>query len=89
LYGEKYLVGSQSRGLDPVMESITMNLLNMKRSLFLVAAISLVASPALADKRQHASRGGQPEASQPEASKMIPGYNKNGSTVAIPDPDAR
>jgi hypothetical protein len=61
-----------------------MTLLNTKVVLSALGIVAVLASPAFAQKRQHITH-----LNQPELSKVIPGYDRNGTTVAIPDPDHR
>ena len=61
-----------------------MNLLNTKAVLSALGIVAVLASPAFAQKRQHITH-----LNQSESSKVIPGYNRNGTPVAIPDPDHR
>ena len=61
-----------------------MNLLNTKMLLSALAIVAVLASPAFAQKRQHVTH-----LNQSESSKVIPGYDRNGTPVAIPDPDHR
>jgi hypothetical protein len=64
-----------------------MNLVNTKVVLSALGIIAMLASPALAQKRQHVTHA--PSVVGDDASRVIPGYNKDGATVAIPDPDQR
>ena len=61
-----------------------MNLLNTKVVLSALGIVAVLASPAAAQKRQHVTHLNQSESSQ-----VIPGYDRNGTTVVIPDPDHR
>jgi hypothetical protein len=62
-----------------------MNLLNTKVALSALGIVAmLVASPAFAQKRQDVTHP-----NRTDVSKAMPGYDKNGATVAIPDPDSR
>lgn len=61
-----------------------MNSLNPKVALSALGIVAMLASPAFAQKRQHVTH-----ANQSEVSRVIPGYDQNGATVAIPDPDQR
>jgi len=61
-----------------------MNLLNMKVALSALGIVAMLASPAFAQKREDVTHP-----NRTDVSKAIPGYDKNGATVAIPDPDAR
>jgi len=61
-----------------------MNLLNMKVALSALGIVAMLASPAFAQKRQDVTHP-----NRTDVSKAIPGYDKNGATVAIPDPDSR
>ena len=61
-----------------------MNLLNTKVVLSALGIVAVLASPAFAQKRQHVTH-----LNQSELSKVIPGYDRNGTTVAIPDRDHR
>jgi hypothetical protein len=55
--------------------------------------VAVLASPALAQKRQHVTHVNQSDVSRAipgsDGSRAIPGYNKDGATVAIPDPGQR
>ena len=68
-----------------------MNLLNTKMVLSALGIVALLASPASAQKRPHVIHVNQSEISSVvpgyDASSIIPGYNKDGATVAIPNPD--
>jgi hypothetical protein len=61
-----------------------MNLLNMKVALSALGIVAMLASPAFAQKRQDVTHP-----NRTDVSKAIPGYDKNGATVAIPGPDSR
>ncbi|MFZ1148893.1 MAG: hypothetical protein WAR76_04065 [Xanthobacteraceae bacterium] len=61
-----------------------MNLLNMKVALSALGIVAMLASPAFAQKRQDVTHP-----NRTDVSKAIPGYDKNGATLAIPDPDSR
>ena len=61
-----------------------MNLLNTKVVLSALGIVAVLSSPAFAQKRQHVTH-----LNQSESSNGIPGYDRNGTTVAIPDPDHR
>jgi len=61
-----------------------MTSLNLKVALSALGIVAILASPAFAQKRQHVTH-----VNQSEVSKVIPGYDQNGATVAIPDPDQR
>jgi hypothetical protein len=61
-----------------------MNLLNMKVALSALGIMAMLASPAFAQKRQDVTHP-----NRTDVSKAIPGYDKNGATLAIPDPDSR
>jgi hypothetical protein len=61
-----------------------MNLLNTKVVLSALGIVAVLASPAFAQKRQHVTH-----LNQSESSNGIPGYDRNGNTVTIPDPDHR
>jgi hypothetical protein len=61
-----------------------MHLLNMKVALSALGIVAMLASPAFAQKRQDVTHP-----NRTDVSKAIPGYDKNGTTVAIPDPDSR
>jgi hypothetical protein len=61
-----------------------MNSLNPKVALSALGIVAMLAGPAFAQKRQHVTH-----ANQSEVSRVIPGYDQNGATVAIPDPDQR
>jgi hypothetical protein len=70
-----------------------MNLLNTKVALSALGIVSVLASPAVAQKRQHVTHVNQSDQSSVvhgyDASSVVPGYNKDGATVAIPNPDQR
>lgn len=61
-----------------------MNSLNPKVALSALGIVAVLASPAFAEKRQRVTH-----VNQSEISRAIPGYDQNGATVAIPDPDQR
>ena len=61
-----------------------MNLLNTKVVLSALGIVAVLASPAFAQKRHHVTHF-----NPSESSKVIPGYDRNGTTVAIPDTDHR
>jgi hypothetical protein len=67
-----------------------MNLLNTKVVLPALGIVAL-ASPAFAQKRQHITHANQSDVSNVvpsyDTSRVAPGYNKDGATVAIPNPD--
>ena len=69
-----------------------MNLLNSKAMLSALGIVALLASPAFAQKRQHVTHY-QPDVSSAvtgyDRSRVVPGYNKDGAIVAIPNPDQR
>ena len=69
-----------------------MNLLNTKVALSALGIIALLASPAFAQKRQHVTHyQSDVSSAMPgyDAARVVPGYNKDGATVAIPNPDQR
>jgi hypothetical protein len=70
-----------------------MNLLNMKVLLSALGIVAVLAGPAFAQKRQHVTRANQSDASSMvtgyDASRVVPGYNADGATVSIPNPDQR
>jgi hypothetical protein len=70
-----------------------MNLLDTKVALSALGIVALLASPAFAQKRQHVTHVNQSDQSSVvhgyDASSVVPGYNKDGATVAIPNPDQR
>jgi len=70
-----------------------MNLLNTKVALSALGIVAVLASPAFAQKRQHVTHVNQSDQSSVvpgyDASSVVPGYNKDGATVAIPNPDQR
>ena len=70
-----------------------MNLLNTKAVLSALGIVALLASPAFAQKRQHVAHANQSNVSSVvpsyDTSRVAPGYNKDGATVAIPNPDQR
>jgi hypothetical protein len=69
-----------------------MNLFNTKAVLSALGIVALLASPAFAQKRQQVTHY-QSDASSPipgyDAARVVPGYNKDGAIVAIPNPDQR
>jgi hypothetical protein len=70
-----------------------MNLLNTKVVLSALGIVAALASPAFAQKRQHITHANQTDVSVVvpgfDESRVVPGYNKDGVTVAIPNPDQR
>ena len=70
-----------------------MNLLNTKVMMSALGIVAMLASPALAQKRQHVTHASQSDTSSAvlgyDASRVVPGYSKDGATVAIPNPDQR
>ena len=70
-----------------------MNLFNTKVVLSALGIVAVLASPAFAQKRQHVTHVNQSDISRVvpanDVSRPVPGYNKDGATVAIPDPDQR
>ena len=69
-----------------------MNLLNTKVALSALGIIALLASPAFAQKRQHVTHyQSDVSSAMPgyDAAWVVPGYNKDGAIVAIPNPDQR
>ena len=70
-----------------------MNLLNTKVVLSALGIVAMLASPALAQKRQHVTHASQSDTSSAvlgyDSSRVVPGYSKDGATVAIPNPDQR
>jgi hypothetical protein len=70
-----------------------MNLLNTKVVISALGIVAMLASPALAQKRQHVTHASQSDISSVvpgyDASRVVPGYSKDGATVAIPNPDQR
>jgi hypothetical protein len=60
-----------------------MHLLNMKVALSALGIVAMLASPAFAQKRQDVTHP-----NRTDVSKAIPGYDKDGTAVAIPDPDS-
>jgi hypothetical protein len=70
-----------------------MNLLNIKVVLSALGIVAVLAGPAFAQKRQHVTRANQSDVSSVvpgyDVSRVVPGYNKDGATVAIPNPDQR
>ena len=69
-----------------------MNLLSTKAMLSALGIVALIASPAFAQKRQHVTHY-QSDVSGAvtgyDGSRVVPGYNKDGAIVAIPNPDQR
>jgi len=70
-----------------------MNLLNTKVVLSVLGIVAMLASPAFAQKRQHVTHVNQTDVSNVvsgyDVSRVVPGYSKDGATVAIPNPDQR
>ena len=70
-----------------------MNLLNRKVVLSALAFVAVLAPPAFAQKRQHVIHANQSDVSSGvpgyDVSRVVPGYNKDGATVAIPNTDQR
>jgi hypothetical protein len=70
-----------------------MSLLNTKVVLSALGIVALLASPAFAQKRQHVTHANQSNVSGVvpgyDVSRVVPGYNRDGATVAIPNPDQR
>jgi hypothetical protein len=70
-----------------------MNLLNTKAVISALGIVAMLASPALAQKRQHVTHASQSDISSVvpsyDASRVVPGYSRDGATVAIPNPDQR
>ncbi len=70
-----------------------MSLLNTKVVLSALGIVALLASPAFAQKRQHITHANQSDVSSVvpsyDTSRVAPGYDKDGATVAIPNPDQR
>jgi hypothetical protein len=68
-------------------------LLNTKMVLSALGIVAVLASPAFAQKRQHVTHSNQSDVSNMvpsyDVSRVAPGYNKDGATVAIPNPDQR
>ena len=77
---------------DPVWRS-KMNLLNRKVVLSALGIVAVLAGPAFAQKRQHVTHANQSDVSSVvpdyDVSRVVPGYSKDGATVAIPNPDQR
>jgi hypothetical protein len=70
-----------------------MNLLNTKVVWSALGIVALLANPAFAQKRQHIIHANQSDVSSVvlsyDTSRVAPGYDKDGATVAIPNPDQR
>ena len=70
-----------------------MNLLNTKVVWSALGIVALLANPAFAQKRQHITHANQSDVSSVvlsyDKSRVAPGYDKDGATVAIPNPDQR
>ena len=70
-----------------------MNLLNTKVVLSALGIGVVLASPAFAQKRQHVTHVYQSDVTSVapgyDVSRVVPGYSKDGATVAIPNPDQR
>ena len=61
-----------------------MKTLNMSLVLSALGIVAMLSGPAFAQKSQRVSH-----VTQSSASNTIPGYDRDGGTVAIPDPDQR
>lgn len=59
-----------------------MKLLNTKLALSTLGIVAMLTSPALAQKPHHIVR-----ANQSAVYNVIPGYDQDGRTVGIPNPD--
>jgi hypothetical protein len=59
-----------------------MKSLNTKRALAALGVVAMLTSPAFAQKQHHLAR-----ANQSAAYNVIPGYDRDGRTVGIPNPD--
>ena len=70
-----------------------MKLRNTKVVLSALGIVAVLASPAFAEKRQHVTHANQSDVPSVvpgyDASSVVPGYNKDGATVATPNPDQR
>jgi len=70
-----------------------MNLFNTKVALSALGIVSVLAGPAFAQKRQHVTHVYQSDVTSVapgyDVSRVVPGYSKDGATVAIPNPDQR
>ena len=70
-----------------------MNLLNTKVVMSALGIVAMLASPAFAQKRQHLTHVYQSDVTSVapgyDVSRVVPGYSKDGATVAIPNPDQR
>ena len=71
-----------------------MNLLNTKVVWSALGIVALLANPAFAQKRQHITHTNQSDVSSvvlsyDTSTRVAPGYDKDGATVAIPNPDQR
>lgn len=69
-----------------------MKLLNTKVVLSALGIVAMVAGPAFAQKRQHVTHANQSDTSSVVHgydAPGVPGYNRDGETVAIPNPDHR
>jgi len=60
-----------------------MNSFNPKLVLSALGIVALLTSPAFAKKAQHFTQANQ------SASQTMPGYDSEGATVTIPNPDQR
>jgi len=61
-----------------------MKSLDMKLVLSALGIVAMLTSPAFAQKPQHVTY-----ANQSAVYRTIPGYDRDGRTVEIPDPDQR
>jgi len=70
-----------------------MNLFNTKVALSALGIVAVLAGPAFAQKRQHVTHVYQSDVTSVapgyDVSRVVPGYSKDGATVAIPNPDQR
>jgi hypothetical protein len=62
-----------------------MKTLNMSLVLSAIGIVAMLSSPAFAQKSQRVSH----VVTQSSTYNTIPGYDRDGGTVAIPDPDQR
>ena len=70
-----------------------MSLLNTKVVLSALGIVAILAGPAFAQKRQHVTHANQSDVFSVvpsyDTSGVVPGYNRDGAIVAIPNPDQR
>jgi hypothetical protein len=74
------------------MENAKMKSFNTKLVLFSLGIVAMLASPAFAQKRHHVTGADQSAvygANQSARYNEIPGYDRDGGVVGVPNPDQR